>query len=83
MTDRPNDSEKCYSVSSAYFTNAGAPGPVRYGKLPGSIGFLQAIDKTMTIGIASAVGRTERGLSRRKTGNERSYDSMKFIDFFE
>jgi hypothetical protein len=46
-----------------YFTNASGPGPVRYGQLPGSIGVLEAPDKPMPIGLASAVGRTEGGLA--------------------
>jgi hypothetical protein len=46
-----------------YFTNASGPGPVRYGRLPGSIGILEALDKPMPIGIASEIGRTERGLA--------------------
>ena len=46
-----------------YFTNASGPGPVRYGQLPGSIGVLEAPDKPMPIGMASAIGRTEGGLA--------------------
>ena len=42
-----------------YFTIASGPGPVRYGQLPGSIGVLDAPDKPMPIGMASAIGRTE------------------------
>ena len=46
-----------------YFTNASASGPIRYGQLPGSIGVLEALDKPMPIGMASAIGRTEGGLA--------------------
>ena len=46
-----------------YFTNISGPGPVRYGQLPGSIGVLEAPDKPMPIGMASAIGRTEGGLA--------------------
>jgi hypothetical protein len=46
-----------------YFTNASGLGLVRYGQLPGSIGVLQAPDKPMPIGMASAIGRTEGGLA--------------------
>ena len=46
-----------------YFTNASGPGPVRYGQLPGSIGVLEALDRPMPIGMASAIGRTEGGLA--------------------
>jgi hypothetical protein len=46
-----------------YFTNTSAAGPVRYGQLPGSIGVLEALDKPMPIGMASAIGRTEGGLA--------------------
>ena len=46
-----------------YFTNASGPGPVRSGRLPGSIGVLEALDKPMPIGIASELGRTEGGLA--------------------
>ena len=48
---------------AGYFTNASASGPVRYGQLPGSIGVLEALDKPMPIGMASAIGRTEGGLA--------------------
>jgi hypothetical protein len=46
-----------------YFTNASGPGPVRYGQLPGSIGVLEAPDKSMPIGMVPAIGRTEGGLA--------------------
>jgi hypothetical protein len=46
-----------------YFINISASGPVRYGQLPGSIGVLEAPDKPMPIGMASAIGRTEGGLA--------------------
>jgi hypothetical protein len=47
----------------AYFTNASGPGPVRYGQLPGSIGVVEALDKPMPIGMASAIGWTDGGLA--------------------
>ena len=46
-----------------YFTNTSAAGPVRYGQLPGSIGVLEALDKPMPIGMASAIGRCKGGLA--------------------
>jgi hypothetical protein len=45
------------------FTNISTSGPVRCGRLPGSIGVLEPLDKPMPIGIASAIGRTEGGLA--------------------
>jgi len=50
-------------MSPICFTNTSASGPVRYGQLPGSIVVLESFDKRMTIGFASAIGRTECGLS--------------------
>ena len=50
-------------MSPAFFTNISAMGPVRYGQLPGSIGVLEALDKSMPIGIASEIGRTADGLA--------------------
>jgi len=49
--------------SGSYCTNAGGPGPLRYGQLPGSIGVLEAPDKPLPIRIASAIGRTADGLA--------------------
>jgi hypothetical protein len=46
-----------------YFTNIGVADPVRPGQLPGSIGVLESLDKPMPLGIASEIGRTERGLA--------------------
>jgi len=63
MTGLPNDHEPGRAMIPAYFTNNSASGPVRYGQLPGSIGVLEALDKPMPIGMASAIGRTERGLN--------------------
>jgi hypothetical protein len=37
--------------------------PGRVGRLPGSIGVLEALDKPMPIGMASAIGQTEGGLA--------------------
>ena len=40
-----------------YFTNAGPErGPLRYGAVPGAIGVLAALDKSMPVGMALRVG---------------------------
>jgi hypothetical protein len=46
-----------------YFAHISLTGPVRGGRLPGSIGVLEALDKPVPIGIASAIGRTKGGLA--------------------
>ena len=46
-----------------FFTNVGIAGAVHFGQLPGSIGVLESPDNRMPIGMASEVGRTERGLA--------------------
>ena len=63
MSDLLNDREPVRAMSPVYFTNISASGPVRCGQLPGSIGILEAREKPMPIGIASAIGRTEGGLA--------------------
>jgi len=45
------------------FCPPSAWGRVRHGHFPGSIGILEALDKTIPIGIASAIGRTEGHLA--------------------
>ena len=45
-----------------YFTNAGPErGPLRYGAVPGAIGVLAALDKSMPVGLALCVGRDAAG----------------------
>jgi hypothetical protein len=44
-----------------YLVHISAAGSIRYGQLPGSIGVLEALDQSMPIGIASAIGRTRGG----------------------
>jgi len=45
-----------------YFTNVGPErGPVVYGTVPGAIGVLEDLDKSMPIGMALRVGRNDAG----------------------
>ena len=45
-----------------YFTNAGPDrGPLLYGTVPGAIGVLEDLDKSMPIGMALRVGRDDAG----------------------
>ena len=45
-----------------YFANAGPDrGPVRYGTVPGAIGVLEALDKSMPVVMALRVGADAAG----------------------
>ena len=45
-----------------YFTNVGPDrGPLLYGTVPGAIGVLEDLDKSMPIGMALCVGRDDVG----------------------
>ena len=48
---------------SHYFARISAAGPVRYGKVPGSIGVLEDPGKPMPIGMANCTGRDPAGLA--------------------
>ena len=46
-----------------YFAHISQNGPIRYGDVPGSIGFLEALDKFMPIGEAHCITWGENGLA--------------------
>jgi hypothetical protein len=46
-----------------YYAHISQAGPIRYGRVPGSIGVLEALDKFMPIGEASCRTWKENGLA--------------------
>ena len=46
-----------------YFAHLSQKGPIRYGDVPGAIGVLEALDKSMPIGEASCRTHDENGLA--------------------
>jgi hypothetical protein len=50
-------------LTDRYFAHISAPGPVRYGQVPGSIGVLEDLDKPMPIGMACCTGWDPAGLA--------------------
>src|SRR4029077_3246027 len=63
VTDLPNNREPGRTTRPAYLTNISASRPVGCGQLPGSVGFLEVVDMSMPIGIASVIGRTDGGMA--------------------
>jgi len=57
-----------------YFAHISAPGPIRYGRVPGSIGVLEALDKFMPIGEASCRTWVENGLGGLDTDDRQEGD---------
>ena len=62
MTGVPNDREIGRAMSPTTSSTSGL-GPDGCGQFPGSIGVLELLDKSMPIGIASALGRIEGGVA--------------------
>jgi hypothetical protein len=46
-----------------FFAHVSTYGPIRYGRIPGSIGVLEALDKPMPIGEAHGMTWDEKGLA--------------------
>ena len=66
MAGPPSD----HTTSLAYLSNVKTIIPTCYGQLPGSIGVLESLDRSMPIGEVHCLTWDENGLAVRRSGSE-------------